>query len=313
MRTPWSTRSRPPFSRPATRSRCCSGTARRSPPGPSLRRATLPARVLWSEQSRRTVGKALVDFAPDVVHLHNTFPLLTPSVLYACRDAGVPVVATIHNYKLGCANGSFFRDGRVCHDCLGGASLPALAHGCYRGSARGDPADRASARGCTPPPGGRWSAPTSSSRPRNATCWRRSACRRNAASSSTTSSRRPPRPMRRVEHQVAYVGRLDEAKGALVPDAGVGRLPGSPSPLAAAARGGRRRRDGPGGRRAGRPPTPVSGWRATCRDPRHPASSPARARWSSPRSGRRRSAWWPSRRWPRAPLRSRPPTGPFPS
>ena len=75
------------------------------------------------------------EFAPDVVHLHNIFPLVTPSILYACRDASVPVVATLHNYKLGCASGTFFRDGRVCHDCLGGSSLPALAHGCYRGSA----------------------------------------------------------------------------------------------------------------------------------------------------------------------------------
>ena len=44
--------------------------------------------------------------------MHNTFPLLSASVLYACRDAGVPVVATIHNYKLACASGDFFRDGR---------------------------------------------------------------------------------------------------------------------------------------------------------------------------------------------------------
>ena len=100
-----------------------------------LRRATLPARVLWSQDSRRGITDSLIKFEPDVVHIHNTFPLVTPSVLYACRDASVPVVATLHNYKLGCASGTFFRDGRVCHDCLGGSSLPALAHGCYRGSA----------------------------------------------------------------------------------------------------------------------------------------------------------------------------------
>ena len=52
-----------------------------------LRRATLPARVLWSEGSRRAITESLVEFAPDVVHVHNTFPLVTPSVLYACRDA----------------------------------------------------------------------------------------------------------------------------------------------------------------------------------------------------------------------------------
>ena len=99
-----------------------------------LRRATLPVRVLWSGDSRRAITESLVEFAPDVVHIHNIFPLVTPSILYACRDASVPVVATVHNYKLGCASGTLFRDGRVCHDCLGGSSLPALAHGCYRGS-----------------------------------------------------------------------------------------------------------------------------------------------------------------------------------
>ena len=100
----------------------------------SLQRATLPARVLWSESSRRDISAAVAKFAPDVVHVHNTFPLVTPSVLYACRDASVPVVVTLHNYRLGCTSGDFLRDGRVCHDCLGKSSLPALVHGCYRQS-----------------------------------------------------------------------------------------------------------------------------------------------------------------------------------
>ena len=66
--------------------------------------------------------------------MHNTFPMLTPSVLRSCRDAGLPVVATIHNYRLVCANGELFRDGTPCHDCLGGHGLPGVRHGCYRGS-----------------------------------------------------------------------------------------------------------------------------------------------------------------------------------
>ncbi|MDQ1289495.1 MAG: hypothetical protein QG622_3061 [Actinomycetota bacterium] len=98
------------------------------------RRATVPARVVWSEDSRRDLARRLVSFAPDVVHVHNTFPLISSSVLYACRDAGVPVVATLHNYRLGCAPGEALRDGAVCHDCIGGSPLPALRHGCYRGS-----------------------------------------------------------------------------------------------------------------------------------------------------------------------------------
>src|SRR5215211_2792457 len=52
-----------------------------------LRRATLPARLLWSQTSRRTINESLARFTPDVVHIHNTFPLVTASVLYDCRDA----------------------------------------------------------------------------------------------------------------------------------------------------------------------------------------------------------------------------------
>jgi len=69
-----------------------------------------------------------------VVHVHNTFPLLSPSILYACRDARVPVVASIHNKRLMCANGAFFRNGTVCHDCAEGSALQGVVHGCYRGS-----------------------------------------------------------------------------------------------------------------------------------------------------------------------------------
>jgi glycosyltransferase involved in cell wall biosynthesis len=98
------------------------------------RRATLPAQLLWSGQSRRMLAEELARFCPDVVHVHNTFPLLTPSVLHACAQARVPVVATVHNFKLVCANGELFRDGVPCHDCLGGSPAPAIRHGCYRSS-----------------------------------------------------------------------------------------------------------------------------------------------------------------------------------
>ena len=112
MRMPSSTRSRPPSPSRGHEvvlfQRHSEEIATWSP----LRRATLPARVLWSKDSRRSIAESLADFAPDVVHIHNIFPLVTPSILYACRDASVPVVATLHNYKLGCASGTLFRDGR---------------------------------------------------------------------------------------------------------------------------------------------------------------------------------------------------------
>ena len=101
---------------------------------PLAKKALLPARSIWSAETSRAMKAALREHRPDVVHVHNTFPLLSAAVLYACRDAGVPVVATIHNYRLACANGTFFRDGAVCHDCAGGGPARAVLHGCYRES-----------------------------------------------------------------------------------------------------------------------------------------------------------------------------------
>ena len=100
----------------------------------AIRKAALPAAVVWNGGARRDLRTVLRSSRPDVVHIHNTFPLLSASVLYACRDAAVPVVATLHNYKLACASGDFFRDGVVCHDCADGPPVGAMRHGCYRGS-----------------------------------------------------------------------------------------------------------------------------------------------------------------------------------
>jgi glycosyltransferase involved in cell wall biosynthesis len=104
------------------------------PGWPALRRAALPVSVVWSRSAREELRAAIRRDRPDVVHLHNTFPLLTASVLAAGADERVPIVATIHNYKLSCASGDFFRDGHVCHDCSGRIGLAGVAHGCYRGS-----------------------------------------------------------------------------------------------------------------------------------------------------------------------------------
>lgn len=101
---------------------------------PLVKKATLPARIVWNPETFRDLRAALRAHRPDVVHVHNTFPLISAAVLYACRAAGVPVVATIHNYKLACANGAYFRGGAVCHDCAAGPPLPGLRHGCYRDS-----------------------------------------------------------------------------------------------------------------------------------------------------------------------------------
>ncbi len=93
--------------------------------------------VPYSHTARCQLGRVIAEFAPDVVHVHNFFPLITPSVYDACRDAGVPVVQTLHNYRTICAGALLLRDGRPCEDCIGGSPYQGALHGCYRGSRLG--------------------------------------------------------------------------------------------------------------------------------------------------------------------------------
>jgi glycosyltransferase involved in cell wall biosynthesis len=99
-----------------------------------LRQALVPARVIWSSEDRRELAKLLKRTSPDLVHVHNTFPLISPSVLEACRRHGVPVVATLHNFRLMCANAQLLRGGQPCELCVGHVPWPAVVHGCYRDS-----------------------------------------------------------------------------------------------------------------------------------------------------------------------------------
>jgi glycosyltransferase involved in cell wall biosynthesis len=96
---------------------------------------TLATDTMWSRHAYAEVRRVVRTHRPDVMHVHNTFPLLSPSVGYAARAAGVPVVQTIHNYRLLCPNGLLFRDGHVCEDCLGHRlATPGIRHACYRRS-----------------------------------------------------------------------------------------------------------------------------------------------------------------------------------
>jgi exopolysaccharide biosynthesis WecB/TagA/CpsF family protein len=100
-----------------------------------FREATLAANTIWSRESHRAIRELIDRERPDVAHFHNTFPLISPSGYAACREAGVPVVQTLHNYRLLCAGANLLRDGQPCEDCIGKwSSWPAVVHGCYRES-----------------------------------------------------------------------------------------------------------------------------------------------------------------------------------
>lgn len=105
-----------------------------------LDKARTVLEVGYSRAAAAGLTAAIGTHRPDVLHVHNVFPLLTPSIYDAARSAGVPIVQTVHNYRMACASGFLFRDGHVCQACLGRAPLPAIRHRCYRGSLAGSAA-----------------------------------------------------------------------------------------------------------------------------------------------------------------------------
>jgi glycosyltransferase involved in cell wall biosynthesis len=102
---------------------------------PAAQKALLPLSPIYNGASQRRLAELLRVERPDLVHLHNPYPLLSPWVVRTAHRAGVPVIQTVHNYRQVCAPGLYYRDGHVCHDCRGRAfPLPAVQHACYRGS-----------------------------------------------------------------------------------------------------------------------------------------------------------------------------------
>src|ERR1700722_9863742 len=92
-------------------------------------------RTVWSSKTRCEFAAMLDSKRPDIVHVHNTFMVISPSIYSACSQRGVPVVQTLHNFRLLCpASTNFFRDGSICEECLGHTLLPSIQHGCYRNS-----------------------------------------------------------------------------------------------------------------------------------------------------------------------------------
>lgn len=102
---------------------------------PLAGKALLPISPIYAPSAQRDLAELLRLERPDVLHLHNPYPLLSPWVVRTAHKFGVPVVQTVHNYRQVCSSGLYFRDGGICQDCRGRfVGVPAVVHKCYRGS-----------------------------------------------------------------------------------------------------------------------------------------------------------------------------------
>ena len=98
-----------------------------------MSRARAGIATLWNHEMYERLRARIQRERPAVIHFHNTFPLLSPAVYYAAARERVPVVQTLHNFRLLCANGLLMRNGRVREDCVGKSiGWPAVLHRCYR-------------------------------------------------------------------------------------------------------------------------------------------------------------------------------------
>lgn len=100
----------------------------------SMGRLAVARDTLWSARTLRDIEAVLGRFRPDVVHIHNTFPLISPSLYWAAARRHVPVVQTLHNFRLLCPQAMLLREGKVCEDCVGKVPWRGAARRCYRGS-----------------------------------------------------------------------------------------------------------------------------------------------------------------------------------
>ena len=94
-------------------------------------------RASYSTLGKQETSKILTKFQPDIVHVHNFFPLLTPSIYDACRETKIPVVQTLHNFRTICAGALLMRNGKPCEDCIKRTPYLGALHGCYRNSRLG--------------------------------------------------------------------------------------------------------------------------------------------------------------------------------
>jgi len=101
----------------------------------TMKKVDVAIQTLWSQDSYLKISELIAAGKPDIVHFHNTFPLISPSAYYACQNAGVPAIQSLDNPRLLCPSATFFRDGHLCQDCMNKTPpWPSVLHACYHDS-----------------------------------------------------------------------------------------------------------------------------------------------------------------------------------
>ncbi len=264
--------------------------------------------TVWNGEIAGRLGEVVRRERADVVHFHNTFPLISPAGYYAARRAGAAVVQTLHNFRLMCPVALFYRDGRPCEDCLGKpVAWPGVVHACYRGS-RATTAVTAAAVAAHRAAGTFQNAVDAY------------VCLTGFARDQFVAGGLPPAKLHVKPNFVhpdpgvrgggdgsaVFVGRLSEEKGVLP-------LLAAWAHLERAADDHRRPARWPTASRPRRPRTRPSGRSAGSRWNRSTTRSAGRACWCCRRCATRRSAAWRPRRSPSARRWSRPGTGRWPT
>lgn len=94
----------------------------------------LVANTFWASGVAAEFATELERFQPDVIHVHNTFPMISPAIYWVAAKYHIPVVQTLHNFRLLCPQAMFLREGKVCEECMGAIPWRGVVHGCYRNS-----------------------------------------------------------------------------------------------------------------------------------------------------------------------------------
>jgi len=90
--------------------------------------------VPWSFNYYKNIKQLLIKENPDIIHLHNIFPFISPSVFYAAASVGIPIIQTLHDFRYLCPIAFLMRSGEICDECKDGAFLKSVEYGCFKGS-----------------------------------------------------------------------------------------------------------------------------------------------------------------------------------